>query len=124
VLKREQHREALIDAATGESGRFFLGTDSAPHPRHGKEAACGCAGIYTAHAALELYATAFEDAGALNRLEAFASLDGPKFHGLEPNGGTVTVVKEEWRVPDSYGYAEGEVVPMMAGLTLGWRIRD
>jgi len=124
VLKREQHREVLIAAATGESGRFFLGTDSAPHPRHGKEAACGCAGIYTAHAALELYATAFEDARALDRLETFASLDGPKFHGLEPNLGTITLVKEEWLVPDSYCYTEGEVVPMMAGLTLGWRIKD
>jgi dihydroorotase len=123
VLKRERHREALIAAATGDSGRFFLGTDSAPHPRAGKEAACGCAGIFTAHAALELYAAAFEAAGALDRLEAFAALDGPRFHGLAPNEGTVTLVKEEWEVPAAYPYAGGEVVPMMAGAALGWRLK-
>jgi dihydroorotase len=123
VLKRERHREALVNAATGPSGRFFLGTDSAPHPRHGKEAACGCAGIFTAHAALELYAAAFERAGALDRLEAFASLDGPRFHGLAPNEGTVTLVKQDWKVPPAYPYEGGEVVPMMAGGTLGWRLK-
>jgi dihydroorotase len=123
VLKRELHREALVAAATGDSGRFFLGTDSAPHPRHGKEAACGCAGIYTAHAALELYATAFEEAGELDKLEGFAALDGPRFHGMEPNAEKITLVKEKWRVPESFTYEGGEVVPMMACAELGWRVR-
>src|SRR3954467_4140989 len=101
VLKREEHREALVEAATSGNPKFFLGTDSAPHARHTKEADCGCAGMYTAHAALELYAIAFEEAGALDRLEGFASLFGAKFYGLPPNQETVTLVRQEWRVPDS-----------------------
>ena len=119
VLKREKHREALVIAATGGSGKFFLGTDSAPHARAAKESGCGCAGIYTAHAALEFYATAFEEAGALDELEGFASLHGPAFYGLEPNVGKVTLVKEEWAVPETYGLGDSTVVPMMAGQTLG-----
>src|SRR3954462_13763090 len=99
VLKREEHREALVEAATSGNPKFFLGTDSAPHARSAKEAGCGCAGIYTAHAAIELYATAFEEAGALERLEAFASRFGPQFYGLPVNADTITLAREEWRVP-------------------------
>jgi dihydroorotase len=123
VLKREKHREALISAATGGSGKFFLGTDSAPHARPAKESGCGCAGIYTAHAAIELYATAFEDAGALDELEGFASLHGPAFYGLAPNSGKITLVKEEWRVPETYELGDSAVVPLMAGQTLGWKLK-
>jgi dihydroorotase len=123
VLKREVHREALITAATGGSGKFFLGTDSAPHARPAKESGCGCAGIFTAHAALELYATAFEEAGALKELEGFASLHGPAFYGLAPNHGKITLVKEEWRVPDTYELGNSIVVPMEAGRTLGWKLK-
>jgi dihydroorotase len=99
VLKREEHREALVEAATSGNPKFFLGTDSAPHPRKGKEAACGCAGIYTAHAAIELYAAAFEEAGALDKLEGFASHHGADFYGLPRNKGGITLVREEWTVP-------------------------
>ena len=121
VLKREQHRESLLRAATGGSGKFFLGTDSAPHPVSGKEKGCGCAGIYTAHAALELYATAFEEAGALDRLEGFASFFGPDFYGLPRNKGTVTLEKKGWEIPASYGFGVEEVVPLEAGKRLAWR---
>jgi dihydroorotase len=124
VLKRERHREALLAAATSGSGRFFLGTDSAPHAREAKESASGCAGIYSAHAALELYAQAFETAGALNRLEDFASRHGPDFYGLPRNRGTITLEKADWRVPDSYPLGDSGVVPLYAGETLHWRIRD
>jgi dihydroorotase len=124
VLKRESHRRALIEAATGGSGKFFLGTDSAPHAREHKESACGCAGIYTAHAALELYARVFEEAGVLDRLEAFASHSGADFYGLPRNAGTVTLEKVDWRVPDLYPLGETSVIPLCAGETLSWRIRD
>ena len=124
VLKRESHREALLAAATGGEPCFFLGTDSAPHPRDAKESACGCAGIYTAHAALELYAAAFAAAGKLENLAAFASLNGPAWHGLPVNDGTVTLVEETWRVPASYGFGAGTVVPMLAGEELGWKLAD
>jgi dihydroorotase len=124
VLKRETHREALLEAATGGNRKFFLGTDSAPHARERKEAACGCAGIYTAHAALELYAQAFEDAGALHRLEAFASHFGPDFYGLPRNTQTITLEKADWQVPDSYAMGDARLVPMHAGQTLHWRLRD
>jgi dihydroorotase len=120
-LKREEHREALVTAATGGSGKFFLGTDSAPHARPAKESGCGCAGIYTAHAALEYYAIAFEEADALDELEAFASLNGPAFYGLEPNPSKITLVKEEWRVPATYKLGDSTVVPMGAGQQLAWR---
>jgi dihydroorotase len=122
VLKREEHREALVEAATSGSPKFFLGTDSAPHERDTKEAACGCAGMYTAHAALELYAIAFEEAGALDRLEGFASQFGARFYGLPENTGTVTLVREEWRVPDTLPFGEGTVVPLRAGETLPWKL--
>jgi dihydroorotase len=122
VLKKEPHRLAVLEAATSGSPKFFLGTDSAPHARHTKEAACGCAGMYSAHAALELYATVFEQAGALDRLEAFASFHGADFYGLPRNTGTVTLRRESWTVPASYPFAGGqELVPMCAGETLKWR---
>jgi dihydroorotase len=124
VLKRESHRLALIEAATGGSGKFFLGTDSAPHAREHKESPCGCAGIYTAHAALELYARVFEEAGTLDRLEAFASRFGADFYGLPRNAGTITLEKIDWRVPDHYPLGETCVIPLCAGETLSWRIRD
>jgi len=122
VLKRETHREALVEAATSGNPKFFLGTDSAPHALDTKETACGCAGIYTAHAALELYAIAFEEAGALEKLEGFASLHGPQFYGLPVNEGTVTLVRESWNVPERLAYGNGELVPLRAGERLPWRL--
>jgi dihydroorotase len=122
VLKRERDRRALLDAVTAGDPRFFLGTDSAPHARSTKEAACGCAGIYSAHAALELYAEVFEDAGALHRLEAFASELGPRFYGLPLNTGTVTLQRSAWTVPGSYPFAGETIVPLRAGESLRWRL--
>ena len=123
VLKRERHREALVAAATSGNAKFFLGTDSAPHAKMAKEAACGCAGCYTAHAALELYAEAFERAGALARLEAFASFHGPDFYGLPRNAGTVTLARESWAPPAAYPYVAGDtLVPLAAGETLNWKL--
>jgi len=124
VLKRETHREALLEAATSGSRKFFLGTDSAPHARERKESACGCAGIYTAHAALELYAQVFETAGALQRLEGFASHFGADFYGLPRNTASITLEKADWQVPRSYPLGDSSVVPMGAGQTLHWRVRD
>jgi dihydroorotase len=121
VLKRETHRLALIAAATSGNSKFFLGTDSAPHIKHTKEAACGCAGIYTAHAALELYAEAFDHAGALDKLEAFASFHGPDFYGLPRNTDQVTLVREATMV--SADHPSG-VVPLRAGETLAWRLLE
>ncbi|WP_035054759.1 dihydroorotase [Andreprevotia chitinilytica] len=122
VLKREEHRRALVAAVASGSKKFFLGTDSAPHAQHTKEAACGCAGIYSAHGALAFYAEAFEAAGALDKLEAFASFNGPDFYRLPRNTGTVTLVKEDWSVPASYPFGEHNVVPLRAGETLSWRL--
>jgi dihydroorotase len=124
VLKRERDREALVEAATSNDPRFFLGTDSAPHARHAKEAACGCAGIFSAHAAIELYAEAFEQAGRLDRLEAFASERGADFYGVPRNAGTITLRRETWQVPQSYafGTAGEELVPFRAGMPIGWRL--
>jgi dihydroorotase len=125
VLKREADRIALLEAATGGDPRFFLGTDSAPHARLAKESACGCAGIYSAHAAIEFYAEAFESAGALERLEAFASEFGPRFYGLPLNDGTITLEKREWTVPAQYPFAGGDtLVPLRAGESLAWRLID
>ncbi|NIC03854.1 dihydroorotase [Billgrantia bachuensis] len=124
ILKRERHREALLAAATSGSGKFFLGTDSAPHAQGDKESACGCAGAYTAPAAIELYATAFEQAGALDRLEGFASHYGPDFYGLPRNADSITLVREEWTLPASLPYADGQrIVPLKAGETLAWKLR-
>ena len=122
VLKREQHRQALVQAATSGSAKFFLGTDSAPHPAQLKEHASGCAGCYTAHAALELYASAFEAAGALDRLEGFASHHGPDFYGLPRNQGTVTLKRESWTPPESYPFGDAVVKPLAGGEPLGWRL--
>jgi len=116
VLKRETHREVLVAAAISGNPKFFLGTDSAPHARMTKEAACGCAGCYTAYAALELYAEVFAQAGALDRLEAFASFHGADWYGLPRNAGTVTLVREEWTAPAAYPYVGGDtIVPLRAG---------
>ena len=123
VLKRETHREALIAAATSGDKKFFLGTDSAPHEKQRKESSCGCAGIYTAHAALELYTEAFETAGALDKLEGFASHFGPDFYNLSRNTQTITLQKTDWTVPESYPLGESAVVPMHAGETLHWRVK-
>jgi dihydroorotase len=123
VLKREAHRVALVEAATCGSSRFFLGTDSAPHAAHLKEHAVGCAGCYTAHAAIELYAQAFDAAGKLGQLEGFASLHGPGFYGLEPNAGKITLDRKEWTVPESYEFGEARLKPLGGGETLGWKLR-
>jgi len=123
VLKRETHRIALLEAATSGSGKFFLGTDSAPHARERKESACGCAGIYTAHAALELYAGVFEEAQALDRLEGFAARFGADFYGLPYNTATITLEKGDWRVPDHYPLGDSCLIPLFAGETLSWHIR-
>jgi len=122
VLKREEHREALVEAATSGSPKFFLGTDSAPHARAAKEASCGCAGIYTAHAALELYASAFEEAGALDKLEGFASRFGPQFYGLPLNKDTVTLAREEWTVPEDVAFGDERLVPLRAGESVAWKL--
>jgi dihydroorotase len=121
VLKRETHRRALVKAATSGSPKFFLGTDSAPHSRADKEMPCGHAGVYSAHAALELYAEAFEAAGALDKLEAFASHFGPDFYGLPRNRGKVTLVREAWDVPRELAFGGATVVPLRAGGKLAWR---
>ncbi|AXS78941.1 dihydroorotase [Dechloromonas sp. HYN0024] len=123
VLKRETHREALVAAAVSANPKFFLGTDSAPHAKMTKEAACGCAGCYTAYAAIELYAEAFEQAGALDRLEAFASFHGPDWYGLPRNSGKITLAKQEWTVPADYPYISSDtIVPLRAGETLSWKV--
>ncbi len=122
VLKREVHRQALVAAATSGSDRFFLGTDSAPHATHLKEHATGCAGCYTALSAIELYAEAFDAAGALDRLEAFASFHGPAFYGLPRNAGTITLRREAWTLPESLPFGETELKPLRGGEVLPWRL--
>ncbi|HEX7732513.1 MAG TPA: dihydroorotase [Rhodanobacter sp.] len=122
VLKRETHRQALLDAATSGDPRFFLGTDSAPHPREGKLAPCGCAGIFTAHAAIELYAEAFEQAGRLDRLEAFASFHGPDFYRLPRNTERLVLERRAWTVPDTVPLGDSVCVPMRAGGSVAWSI--
>lgn len=125
VLKRETHREALLKAVSGpQSHKFFLGTDSAPHAKNTKENACGCAGMYTAHAAMPLYAEAFESIDALDKLEAFASFNGPDFYRLPRNSGTLRLIKESWEVPSHYEFGDAEVVPLRAGEQIHWKIQD
>ncbi|MEO6595577.1 MAG: dihydroorotase [Planctomycetota bacterium] len=124
VLKRERHREALMQAATGDNPRFFLGTDSAPHSRAAKESDCGCAGIYTSHAGIELYAEAFEQASALDRLEAFASHRGPDFYGLPRNRDRITLERTPWTVPADLPFGEQRLVPMRASELMPWRLVD
>ena len=122
VLKRETHRLALVDAATSGNAKFFLGTDSAPHPAHLKEHATGCAGCYTAHAAIEMYAEVFDAAGALDQLEAFASFNGADFYGLPRNKDTITLVKESWTPPESFAFGEAALKPLRSGVSLPWRM--
>lgn len=122
VLKREEHRLALVAAATSGSTKFFLGTDSAPHVRGAKESACGCAGVYSAHGAIELYAEIFDQAGALDKLEAFASFHGPDFYRLPRNSGTITLRREEWRMPAQFGDGPEALVPFRAGDRMAWRL--
>jgi dihydroorotase len=122
VLKREEHRQALVRAATSGSTRFFLGTDSAPHPKGLKEHACGCAGCYTALHAMELYAHAFEQAEALDKLEGFASLNGPAFYGLARNADTVTLRREQWILPDELPLGDAAVVPLNGGEPITWKL--
>jgi dihydroorotase len=122
VLKRELHREALVKAATSGSRQFFLGTDSAPHAQHTKENACGCAGCYTAHNAIELYAEAFDAAGALHKLEGFASFHGADFYRLPRNTESITLRKEEWQMPASVGFGEHQLVPLRAEEKMKWKL--
>ncbi|HSH49300.1 MAG TPA: dihydroorotase [Halomonas sp.] len=125
ILKRESHRRALLEAAASGSGKFFLGTDSAPHARGAKENACGCAGAYTAPAAIELYAAAFDSVGAIDKLEHFASHAGPDFYGLPRNADTITLVREPWTLPDDLPYAGDErIVPLCAGERLEWAVKE
>lgn len=121
ILKRETHRQALVAAATSGNPKFFLGTDSAPHAQDNKETSCGCAGIYSAHAAIELYAEVFEKANALDKLEGFASFYGADFYGLARNTDSITLEKVNWQVPDSYTFAQQKLIPLRAGETLHWK---
>ena len=123
ILKRNTHQQALIEAATSGSHKFFLGTDSAPHSKSMKEAACGCAGSYTAHAALELYAEVFDQEGKLDNLEAFASHNGPDFYGIERNRDSVTLSKQAWTVADTMPFGQDVVVPIRAGETIAWTVK-
>jgi len=123
ILKREQHRLALVKAATSGNSKFFLGTDSAPHLTTLKENACGCAGCYSAHAALELYVQAFETAGALDKLEGFASFYGADFYRLPRNSETVTLLKSAWKVPENYGTDGVSITPLLAGEELNWQLQ-
>ncbi len=124
ILKREEHRLALVKAAISGNAKFFLGTDSAPHAKHTKEAACGCAGMYTAHTAIELYAEAFENANALDKLEGFASFYGADFYGLPRNTAQITLIKESWKVPDSLPFDGDALVPLRAGQTIAWKLQN
>lgn len=122
ILKREVHRQALVAAAISGNPKFFLGTDSAPHPRHAKESACGCAGMYTACNAMELYAEVFDTAGALDRLEGFASYFGADFYGLPHNSGKMTLIRERWTIPDTLPMGEDVVIPLRAGEECQWKM--
>ncbi len=122
VLKRESHRQALVAAATSGNPRFFLGTDSAPHPKGAKESDCGCAGIYSSFAGIEFYAEIFEQAGALDKLEAFASLNGPAFYDLPVNTDKITLIKQDWQAPDSFAFGEETLVPLRAGELISWKL--
>jgi dihydroorotase len=124
ILKRERDRQALLRAATSGDPRFFLGTDSAPHEKSTKENACGCAGMFTAHAAIELYAEAFESVGALDRLAAFAGHFGADFYGLPRHKTSITLIKEPWMAPEKYAFGDGELVPYRARELVGWRLAD
>ncbi len=122
VLKRNSHQQALLNIIRSGSHKFFLGTDSAPHARHKKESACGCAGIFSAHAAIEIYTSIFEQQNALDKLEAFASFNGPDFYGLPRNSKTVTLIKKSWQIPDEYDLGPDKIVPFLAGQTINWSL--
>ncbi|MBE9560329.1 MAG: dihydroorotase [Proteobacteria bacterium] len=122
ILKRDIHQQALLAVIRSGSNKFFLGTDSAPHSKHKKESACGCAGIFSAHAAIEIYASIFEQQGILDKLEAFASFNGPDFYGLPRNSKTITLKKEDWSIPDEYPLGSETLVPFLAGQTIGWKL--
>ncbi len=122
IIKREQHRVALVNAATSGEKKFFLGTDSAPHARHTKENDCGCAGLYTAHAAIELYAEAFDAVGAIDKLEAFASFNGADFYGVPRNQDLISLSRDDWTVPAELNYGANKLVPFRAGGRIGWRL--
>jgi len=124
VLKRNSHQQALIAAATSGDAKFFLGTDSAPHAKHAKESSCGCAGSYTAHAAIELYAEVFEQENALDKLEAFASLNGPAFYQLPINTDKITLVRKSWQVPATLTFGNDVVVPIRSGDSIAWQVQD
>ena len=125
ILKRNIHQQALISAATSGDKKFFLGTDSAPHTQQAKEAACGCAGCYSAWGALELYTQVFDDLGALEKLEGFASLFGPQFYGLQPNGDSISLIKEPWFMPELIELENGDtIVPFFAGQRLEWQVAE
>jgi len=124
VLKRETHRQVLVEAATSGDPKFFLGTDSAPHPQHAKESACGCAGMYTAYNAMELYTEAFDKADALDKLEAFASFYGADFYGLPRNKETITLIRENWEIPKVLDLGEDKIVPLRAGEICEWKMQD
>lgn len=123
VLKRDIHQQALLNVIRGGNNKFFLGTDSAPHAKHQKESCCGCAGIFSAHAAIEIYTSIFEQQNALDKLEAFASFNGPDFYGLPRNTESVTLVKESWQIPDEYPFADETIVPFLAGQTIEWKLQ-
>jgi len=123
VLKRDIHQKRLLDIIASGSNKFFLGTDSAPHAKNKKENSCGCAGIFSAHAAIELYATIFEQINALDKLEAFASFNGPDFYGLPRNTASITLLKQDWTIPDTYPLADETLVPFLAGETLHWKLQ-
>lgn len=123
ILKREEHRLALVEAAISGSKKFFLGTDSAPHPKGAKESACGCAGMYSAFAAMPLYTEVFEKANALDKLEAFASFNGPDYYGIKRNTGTITLVKEEWIMPNEFKLGDDTLIPLRAGGKMAWKLK-
>jgi dihydroorotase len=124
ILKREEHRQALLRVATSGNAKFFLGTDSAPHAKHAKEAACGCAGMYTAHTAMELYAEAFDAVAALDKLEGFASFYGADFYGLPRNTGRIQLHRQSWTVPASLPFADDSIVPLRAGQPIAWKMQS
>jgi len=124
VLKRDNHQKALLEIIRSGNKKFFLGTDSAPHTKQKKESACGCAGIFLAHAAIEIYASIFEQQDALDKLEGFASFNGPDFYGLPRNSKTITLVKEDWTIPDDYPLGDDKLVPFLAGQTINWKLTE
>ena len=122
ILKRDTHQKALLDVIRSGDKKFFLGTDSAPHAQRAKESGCGCAGIFSAHAAIEIYTSIFEQQDALDKLEAFASFNGPDFYGLPRNKQTITLIKQDWKVPDHYPLGANQLVPFLAGQTINWKL--